>query len=297
MSDPAGRLPPRGVFAGLCTLDVVQLVDGVPAANRKIVARRQAVAAGGPATNAAVTFARLGGVATLLAAVGEHGLAAGIRADLHACRITLADLAAGDPAPPGVASIMVTGSTGERAVVSSPRRAAAGLAVPGRPELSALLDGAAIVVLDGHLPQVALPLAGAARERGVLTLLDAGSWKPGTAELIALTDVVVCSADFRPPDRPGDVPAWLVAHGVTLAAVTHGPGDITWRTATASGRVPVPPVAVVDTLGAGDVLHGALAHRLATAGQVPSAPAAITAALADAAGHAARSCTTFGTRG
>src|SRR4051812_30303169 len=110
---------PRGLFAGLCTLDIVQLVDHVPGDDEKVTARRQTVAAGGPATNAAVTFAHLGGRATLLSAVGGHPLAAGIRADLERMGVELVNLATDDEGPPAVSAIMVTARTGARAVVSA----------------------------------------------------------------------------------------------------------------------------------------------------------------------------------
>ena len=46
----------RGLFVGLVTLDVVYLTDHPPTRNQKIVASDYTVAAGGPATNAAVAF-------------------------------------------------------------------------------------------------------------------------------------------------------------------------------------------------------------------------------------------------
>ena len=63
--------PPRApgaLFAGLCTLDIIQAVASVPGPNEKVTALDKTVAAGGPAANAAVAFAFLGGGATLLAA-------------------------------------------------------------------------------------------------------------------------------------------------------------------------------------------------------------------------------------
>src|SRR5690625_5980424 len=62
---------PRGVFAGLATLDVIHRVDASPGPDEKVTALSQFVAAGGPAANAAVTFAALGGHAVLLTALGR----------------------------------------------------------------------------------------------------------------------------------------------------------------------------------------------------------------------------------
>lgn len=58
----------RGLFAGLATLDIVSHVDRAPGPDEKVTATWQLVAAGGPALNAAVTFAALGGHALLLTA-------------------------------------------------------------------------------------------------------------------------------------------------------------------------------------------------------------------------------------
>jgi len=52
---PAAR--PVGLFCGLAVVDVIQLVEAPPAPDDKIVALDQIIAAGGPATNAAVAFA------------------------------------------------------------------------------------------------------------------------------------------------------------------------------------------------------------------------------------------------
>ena len=55
-----------GIFVGLSTIDLIYTVDEFPSANAKAVARSQAILAGGPATNAAITFSHLGGEATLV---------------------------------------------------------------------------------------------------------------------------------------------------------------------------------------------------------------------------------------
>ncbi|MDX3094346.1 PfkB family carbohydrate kinase [Streptomyces sp. ME02-6991-2B] len=283
----------RALFVGLCTLDVVTLVDHVPAPNEKLTARAQTVAAGGPATGAAATFAHLGGEAVLLTAFGGHPLAGTIDADLAALGVDVINLTADSPEPPAVSAILVTAGTGDRAVAST--NAAPGAAVSPPGDLSVLVGDADVVLVDAHHPALAVPAARLARAAGVPTLLDAGSWRPATPALLPYVDVAVCSADFRPPGTatPAEVLAFLRDAGVRWTAVTRGPAPII----RPDGQIPVPAItSVVDTLGAGDVLHGALAHHLAAHVTTRLTPSGFDAALHRAATIASRSCATFGTR-
>ncbi|MGI5460760.1 PfkB family carbohydrate kinase [Streptomyces sp. CA-249302] len=293
MAEAVAKGRPEGLFVGLCTVDVIQLVDHVPGSNEKLTAREQSVAAGGPAANAAVAFAHLGGAARLLTAVGAHPLGLAAAADLDRFGVNVSDLAADSAEPPAVSSILVTASSGERAVAST-NATAHRLAPPD--DLEALLAACDIVELDGHHMELATAVARAARAAGRTTLLDAGSWKDGTQALLPSIDVAVCSADFRPPgaSTPVDVLRFLRAHGVGWAAVSRGGEPIVWEGPDGGGTVEVPSVHVVDTLGAGDVLHGALAHHLAVQGQLTAD--GFVAALRGAAEVAARACASFGTR-
>ncbi len=82
---------PVGVFVGLATLDVIHRVSSPPASNQKITSNAQFVAAGGPAANAAVTFAALGGTAVLVTALGDDPVAALIKAELAECDVRVID--------------------------------------------------------------------------------------------------------------------------------------------------------------------------------------------------------------
>ncbi|NUS77219.1 MAG: sugar kinase [Streptomyces sp.] len=287
---------PEGLFVGLCTFDVVQLVDHVPGADEKVTALRQTVAAGGPAANAAVAFAHLGGAATLLTSVGCHPLGVVAAAELRGLGVTVRDLAADSAAPPAVSSILVTASSGERAVAStnaSGRR----ITVPDDLEaLVALVAGYDVVEFDGHHMELALAVARAARAAGRRTVLDGGSWKEGTEQLLASIDVAVCSDAFHPPgtSTPEEVLRFLRERGVAWAVVSRGGRPLVWEGPSGGGTVEVPDVRVVDTLGAGDVLHGALAHRLTEQGELTAR--GFAGALREAAGWASRACTFFGTR-
>jgi sugar/nucleoside kinase (ribokinase family) len=71
---------------------VIQHVDAAPGPNEKVTARAQWVVAGGPATNAAVTFAALGGTAVLVTALGSGAAADMVRADLAGCGVRVVDV-------------------------------------------------------------------------------------------------------------------------------------------------------------------------------------------------------------
>lgn len=260
---------PAVICAGLTTVDVIHLVEAVPPSNRKVASEDFSVAAGGPATNAAVAAARCGSPATVVTALPEHGLTDLILSDLAACDV-VAHVADSSPqGPPLTAAIMVTRSTGDRAVVSP--TASAVHVPPTPPDFSpaALLAGAGCVLIDGYHRHLSLPLAREARERGIPVVLDAGSHKPYTADLLAVTDIAIVSDDFAFPDADGDAHATLTRvreTGVSAAVVTRGGGPMLVSAGSDVLAIDVAPVDVVDTLGAGDFLHGAVAHRIARDG-------------------------------
>ena len=261
---------PAGLFVGLSTVDLVHQVQRAPGPNEKVVATRADLAAGGPAANAAVTFAGLGGRAVLLTALGDGPVASVARADLLACHVQVMDASAAPVRNGGavvdtpISAVTVVESSGERSVVS---RNAEGVDVDVPVDLAALVSAAAVVLLDGHHPALALAAAHAADAAGVPVVLDAGSWKQVLPELLPHVTAAVCSADFAPPGAVGDLDATaraLLAAGPAFVAVTAGPAPVRWWAGGEHGGVEVPAVPVRDTLGAGDVLHGAYAYAVAS---------------------------------
>jgi sugar/nucleoside kinase (ribokinase family) len=223
-------------------------------------------------------------------ALGRHPLARLVADELAAHGVAVYDGAPEHELPPALSSVYVRERDGHRTVVSV--NAHGVRAAPPR-GLDDLVARAAVVLVDGHHPDLALAAARAARARGVPVVLDAGSWKDVLAELLPFVDLAVCSADFRVPGRT-DVAGALRVAGVTAVAVTAGPAPVRWWYAGADGSTPVPSVAAVDTLGAGDVFHGAFARAVAES--VPTDAVRFAAALAFAAEVAARRCVTSGPR-
>jgi sugar/nucleoside kinase (ribokinase family) len=242
------------VAVGLCTVDLVQRVPSLPAPGEKVQSLSVEVAAGGPAANAAVAVAALGGRARLSTVLGAHPLARLAAEDLSACGVELADALPERSSPPAVSAVSVRAGDGERTVVS---HNAAGVAAPPVVDLS----DADVLLLDGHHPALALAAARTARSRGIPVVLDAGSWKPVLTELLPLVDVCACSAAFE-SEVPLDNP---------VVITTNGPAPVSWQVGGAGGEVRVPPAEVRDTVGAGDVWHGAFALAVARLGRVPGA--------------------------
>ncbi|RZU48300.1 sugar/nucleoside kinase (ribokinase family) [Krasilnikovia cinnamomea] len=270
----------RVVCVGLATVDLIQRVDRIPGADEKVEAGSAELAAGGPATNAAVAAAALGAEVTLVTAVGTHPLAAVIRADLSTYGVSVLDATPTASTPPPVSAVTVLAATGQRSIVS---RNAGGLSAPAPAALTGVLSRADAVLVDGHHPA----LATAAARAGRPLIVDAGSWRPVFADVLPHAEVVACSATFRHPELPD--PAAILDLGARHVAVTAGPEPVRWFAPGAAGEVPVPPVAAVDTAGAGDVFHGALAVAVARDGALSDLPGSLGYAVAVAGirvGHA-----------
>jgi len=278
----------KGIFVGLSTIDLVYSVDRFPAPNAKVAARSQEIFVGGPAANAAAAFRHLGGETTLVTAVGRHKLADLIREEMQERSIRLVDLTPDFDQPPAISSVTVT-PNGERNVVSA--NAAPVESLPPQIDEEVLQD-ASILLADGHFMSACLAWAKAARARGIKVVLDGGSWKSGSAELLQCVDTAILSADFRPPGctTPIEILAFVSGQGVPNIAITNGPDPIRYATGVEQGVIAVPQVAVADTMGAGDVLHGAFCH-------FASAGFAFRQALEKAGRIASESCRYRGTRG
>jgi sugar/nucleoside kinase (ribokinase family) len=292
-----------GLFVGLSTMDFIYLADGPPQANQKLVAKESAIASGGPATNAAVTFAHLGNNARLLTAMGHHPLAQLMRAELEGLGVAanevrpkdisqsliLADLTPAATQTPPVSSIIVTESTGERAVISlnAQRQQAQPQKIPS--DIWQQLAQTDIILIDGH--QIPVSIALAAQVPNIPVVLDGGSWKPGLEIVLPYVNYAICSSNFRPPgcQKPEAVIAYLrtVMPSPARIAITQGEQPILYWD-SANGGCPVPTITPKDTLGAGDVFHGAFCHFILEHD--------FSEALAKAAHVAATACQFFGTR-
>lgn len=86
--------------------------------------------------------------------------------------------------------------------------------------------------------------------------------------LIPLTDVMICSSDFYPPGIVDNIKLFdfFEASGIKNSAISCGDGSILYSTEKGRGEVLVKTAEVVDTLGAGDFLHGAFCYYYLSSG-------------------------------
>lgn len=271
---------------GLTTVDLTYLVPAELQPTVKTVATTMRLDVGGPAANAARTAALLGSRTTLYTVLGA-GLFAGRARDILAAEsVEVRDhtpVAADWELP---VSTAIVDPSGHRTVVSTNARGTPPPSAVTIPTVEPL-----VILVDGHHLDVSLALIAAAP--AAVVVWDAGSWKPGLERLLPAVDIVIASADLVVPaefQRQFD--------SIAYRARTAGADPVQLIHDGRQVRIPVPQVTVVDTLGAGDVLHGAFAHHLATRLKERQLGFdSVQAALTDAVAVATTSCQWVGVTG
>ncbi len=251
----------KGLFVGLTTLDCLYLAERLPQSNEKILALDQLLTVGGPATNAAIAFAHWGHQTELISGLGQHFLSGILRQELANYGVHHRDLTPEKLTPPSISSVIITQATGERAVISL--NATQSQVSPAI--LTAdILDGVDIVLIDGHQLAISGAIAAWAKAKHIPVILDGGSWKPGLETVLPYIDYGICSANFLPPgcQELSQIITFLQGFAIPYLAITQGDKPTLYFTAQTQGAIPSPEVNVVDTLGAGDILHGVFAQAI-----------------------------------
>ena len=266
---------------GIATLDHVFRVAAMPTAAEKFRAEGYATVAGGCAATAAVAVARLGGTARLVARLGADPTGDAIVAALAAEGVdcTLA-LRAPDGQSP-LSSVLID-RQGERLIVNFRGQGLAETPDTLTPETVAAF-GAALA--DTRWPAGAARLMQLAREAGIPGIIDGEAPFEGLEPALRIASHVAFSAQglraFTGHDalRDGMVAARAALPGVWLC-VTDGAAGVWFTDGPALGHIAAPRITPVDTLGAGDVWHGAFALALAEGRREPDAIRLATAAAA-----------------
>ncbi|MGO9358327.1 MAG: PfkB family carbohydrate kinase [Xanthobacteraceae bacterium] len=276
------QTPRRILCLGMPVRDMTYRVQDVPARGTKIQATQFDEICGGNAPNAAVAIARLGGLARLAGPIGDaHETGTAFIFDrLKGEGIETRHILHVPGTVTPISTILID-ATGERTAVTyrDPR-----LWTVELPASDTLLDGVDAVLGENRCARFITALCAAARALGIPVVIDADRAMTADEPLLAVSSHVIFSAEaLRATAGEDDLAKALARLSLLTPAflgVTDGERGTFWRDAGTARHTPAFRVQAVDTLGAGDVFHGAFALAIAEAAEL--APALLFASAAAA---------------
>jgi sulfofructose kinase len=256
--------PIRVACVGHAALDHVFEIDAFSPQPTKTLARRYRMRAGGMSLHAAIAAARFGASVRLLGRVGDDAAADVLRQRLRAEGVEARGLESVRGTQTSLAAVVVDAQGARQIYVHRGDAIAHAHALDTHQ-----LAGADVVLVDPRWADGAAAALAWARERGVPSLLDADvAPLPALDRLVPLARWVAFSepglASWARGRSRDEALAAARALGPSLALVTLGADGARWLDGSGIAmQVRSPAVRAIDTTGAGDVFHAALAIALA----------------------------------
>src|ERR1700742_1674189 len=288
--DRAPKIPPRILCIGMPVRDLAFRTPKVPARGSKENASGFGEICGGNALNAAIAIVRLGGRASICGPMGDakETSARFIYEQMEYEGIDTKHLIHMPGLVTPISAVMID-PTGERTIVTfrDPELWKVKL-----PKADTLLDDCHAILVESRCAAFCTDICAEAVRRGIPVIVDADRAMSLREGLLTASTHLVFSSE------PLQETAGIVDDGEALKKVakltpsflagTRGPRGTIWLDEQGKlQETPAFPVHTVDTLGAGDVFHGAFALAI-TEGQD------LRQALRFASAAAALKCTRFG---
>lgn len=248
---------------GITVRDIIFPVKSLPSGAGKVHASERHEVGGGPAANAAVTIARLGGQARFVGPIGDDALGAELIEELSKLGVDTSHvrLVPGQRSP---LSAVTVDTGGERSIVNHTSRLLFDEARPVEPRD---LEGVDAVLADVRWLDGAVAALEWARESGVPGIVDFDIGATSSRPLLERASHVVFSADaIRSVSGHTELRSCLEEvsrQTEAWLAVTDGSNGTLWLEDGSVQHMDAFRVDVVDTTGAGDIYHGAFALALA----------------------------------
>src|SRR6478735_1399632 len=287
---PGPKIPPRILCIGMPVRDLTFRIEALPERGSKVNASHFDEIAGGNALNAAIGIARLGGRASLCGPMGDAREASAkyIFEKLAHEGIDTKHLVHMPGLVTPISNIMIDPS-GERTIVTfrDPELWRVRL-----PLADKLLGDCGAVLIESRCAEFCTDLCAEARNRGIPVIVDVDRTMSLREGLLTASSHLVFSSEALQATAgiPDDAEALKKIARLTpsFLAGTRGALGTLWLDEHNNLReTPAFPVHTVDTLGAGDVFHGAFALAITEGQDLP-------AALRFASAAAALKCTRFG---
>jgi sugar/nucleoside kinase (ribokinase family) len=286
----APKIPPRILCIGMPVRDLAFRTPRVPARGSKENATGFGEICGGNALNAAIAIVRLGGRAALCGPMGDarETSARFVHEQMAHEGIDTRHLIHMPGLVTPISAVMID-PTGERTIVTFRDPELWKVKLPGA---DALLDDCHAILVESRCAEFCTDICAEAVRRGIPVIVDADramSLREGL--LTASTHLVFSSEPLQETaGTPDDGKALKTIAKLTASflAGTRGPRGTIWLDERGElQETPAFPVHTVDTLGAGDVFHGAFALAVTERQELRQA-------LRFASAAAALKCTRFG---
>jgi sugar/nucleoside kinase (ribokinase family) len=280
----------RILCIGMPVRDLTFRIDSLPAHGAKKRAEHFEEICGGNAVNAAIGIARLGGRAALTGPMGDRSEAS-YRFIIDQIAREAIDGSSLVPMPgltTPVSAVMIDQS-GERTIVTfrDPRLWQVQL-----PDADAVLRDCDAILIENRCAPFGTELCRAAQVRGIPVVVDIDRPMALDDALLTVASHLVFSIDALRATAAvrddADALRKLARLTPAFLAGTSGPQGTIWLDRRGEVReTPAFKVEAVDTLGAGDIFHGAFALAITEQQDIPDA-------LSFASAAAALKCTRFG---
>ena len=272
---------PGIICVGLAVMDQIYSVERLPEVPAKHFATACREVGGGPAANAAVAIARLGGSARLWSRVGDDLVGERIVRELELEGVGVTGIRRIPDAQSGCSAIIVD-TGGERMIVNF-----RGDRMDPDPSWLPVSEirGADAVLGDLRWPEGSLRALAEARRFEIPALLDADATPAREgADVFAAANYILFSSqgllEFTGLTEIENALRLAASRTDAWVGVSAGNDGLYWLERERVRHLPAFAVDVVDTLGAGDVLHGAFALALARSERIEGALRFASAAAA-----------------
>ena len=275
----------RALFIGRSVLDIVSLVREFPGADGKAKAVINDLMPGGSSLNASIVFSHLGGEATLATSIGSPNLISNfVETDIRKYSVNLEDVCEDVNYKIPLSTVISSSDLGTRMIINGFQDDCKNL----KDMTSIFANDYKLIQLDQYeRPFVEMNYDNIRAFEGQV-ILDGGSWKNWSLDFLHLADIPIVSETFL-KDGFKAFAEMCDNFGISRWAVTCGSNGVIWKDNEKTGQLPAISINAVDTLGAGDIFHGAFCYAFAKTYK-------FVEALSFANEIAAKSCESFGTR-